>query len=268
MDWKRAGLDVATLGVNEIAGNPFGASPNPAAPPGIVLGPPPDPGRLVDNGAGTLLDPVTGQAYQKDEHGAAIPITNPNVAQQVGADASRAAGFYNQAPGYDAREQSAYNRETGLADTLNSVALGHGPSVAGAQLAVGLDQGARQQLAQAAGASGNNAALARLGAMQNTAGLQAKANQDASLVRAQEVANAQRTLAGLTTTMADQSRGMAGQKIGAAGDLNHLALQGETDRERQQFETDKVRAANDRAQRDRVLDTAGANLQKAGVGGG
>lgn len=203
-----------------------------------LTGPPASEQTLVKNADGTSYDPTTGQTYSyvpgvvgangTASGGYYTGAATPNSAQQVGADFNRANGFFNQVPGYDQREQQAYNQEGNVAAYLNNLVQGSGPSVAGAQLAGGQDQAARQQLAQAAGASGGNAALMRMLAMGNTAGLQAATNQQQAMARVQEERDALAQLAGVTGNMQQQSMGMAGQKISAADALNGLAMQGQS----------------------------------------
>ncbi len=226
--------------------------------PGAVVGPPPSVANLVQNPDGSFYSPDNGQTYHKGADGSMQATAAPNVSQQVGSAASRAAGLYDQAGGYDQREQGAFDREAGLADHLNAVAHGQGPSVAGTQLAIGQEQAANQQLAQAAGASGGNAALARMNAMSNTAQLQAQTNQAAALARAQESTNALNQLAGVTGNMTNQSGGMAGQKISAANALNGLAMNGETNKEDADLEARKANAAGNTGATDKLLKGIGA----------
>lgn len=179
--------------------------------------------------------------------------------------AQRAAGFFNQVPGYDAREAAAYGQEGQLANTLQNQISGTGPTVAGTQLATGLDQGQHQQLAQAAGASGNNAALARMAAMGNTANMAMTTNQNQATARAGEQQNALNQLAGVTGNMQNQSMAMGGQKIGAADTLNQMALGGKENVETSNTATDAANAAADQAHKDGILNTFGS-IVKGKVG--
>lgn len=251
----------------------FGSTPHAAAPPGTLTGPPPAPGRLKytagPNGTQQAVDPVTGQVYVPDGKGGLTAQQTPNVQQQSGLALNRAAGFYGQVPSYDAREAAAYGGEGQTADYLNSIAHGMGPTVAGTQLAVGEDQAARQQLAQAAGASGNNAALARMVAMGNTGLLDANTNQAQALARAGEMTNAINQLAGVQGNMVGQSQAMGGQKLSAADTLNALAMSGEGGHEQNVLDASKTNAAADNAANARWLNMAsGAISGAAGMGGG
>jgi hypothetical protein len=204
---------------------------NVAPPPGILQGAPVSQARLQQRPDGTFFDPVTGQSYSRDPSGQFAPIANPNTAQQVGAAAAGAAGYAGQVPGYDAREAAAYGNEGNLAATLNRMAMGQGPTVAGTQLAGGLDQAARAQLAASSGQGGNAAVLNRMAMAGNLGQLDSQYNQQQAMLRAHEQQGALGQLGQLYGNMQSQSEGMAGQKISAANYLNGLAMQGESGRE-------------------------------------
>ena len=218
-------------------GQAFGVlSPNQSVyspPVSAAEGPPPVPGRLVKNPDGSSVDPATGVVYVQNPDGSMTATHNPNTANQVAANTNRASGFFNQVPGYDQREAGAYGQEQTLANSLNAMASGSGPTVAGNQLVAGQQQAAQQQLAQAAGSSGNNAALARMAAMGNTAQLQANTNQQMAQLRTQEQTNALNSLRQRHRQYgaAVDQPGMSGQKIGAGNALNGLAATGENNQE-------------------------------------
>lgn len=249
-------------------------SPHAAAPPGALTGPPPDPSRLQKNADGTATDPLTGQVYlyhpaHVTPQGVSVPEgyqaqQTPNLVQQSGAALNRGAGFFGQVPGYDQREADAYGREAALGDTLTRMALGTGPTVAGTQLAVGQEQAARAQLAQAAGASGNGAVLSRLAAMGNTAGLQAQTNQQQAVARAGEQMGAIDALGRLTSNMVGQSQAAAGQKIGAGLNLTELALKGQGGHEQMIFDANKAEAEAKQRDKDRWLNF-GESVASAGT---
>lgn len=243
----------------KVLGAAFGPTPKAAPPPGVVTGNvPTDPSKLRPNPDGTLTDLSTGQTYNQtpDGYGGSqlMPVMNPNTAQQVGQASNQAQSFYGQVPGYDQREAGAYNREGNLADSLTNIALGHGPSVAGTQLAIGQEQAARSQLAQAAGSSGNGAALSRLAAMGNTAGLQAQTNQQQALARTNEQMGAYGALGNVTGHMVDQSQAAAGQKIGAGNFLTNQAMGGELAHEGQAVDVNKANVDAKNKDRDRWLN--------------
>lgn len=234
----------------------FGSTPHTAAPPGAASGPPPDPSRLQHRPDGTAVDPVTGQTYVNTPDKGLVAQGTANVQQQSGNALNQAAGFYGQVPGYDQREQAAYGQEGALAGRLNGIVNGTGPTVAGTQLAVGMDQAQRSQLAQAAGASGNGAALARMTAAGNTGQLQAQTNQQQAVARAGEETNAINSLAGLTGNMEGQSAAAAGQKIGAGQALTSMAMGGEGQHESDVLNASKANAAADAASKARWLNMA------------
>lgn len=201
---------------------------HPSGPPGTLSGPPPVPARLVHNADGSATDPVTGQVYVSNGAGGLVAAGAPNLAQQSGTATERAAGFF-------AREPATFGREQSLADTLTALAAGRGPSLAGTQGAITLDQGQRQQLAQAAGASGDNAALARMNAMGNTGALAANAGQTAVLGRTNEELGALGQLGSVTGAMENQT-------LGAGAAAAGLGMQGMSEQERLQYEASKAAA--------------------------
>lgn len=223
------------------AGNPITAlgqafgilSPNASVytPPTAAQGAPPVPGRLTKNPDGSSTDPATGVTYVTNPDGSMTAAHNPNTANQVAANANRAAGFFGQVPGFDQREAGAYQQQQDLAGALTQMVSGNGPTVAGNQLAIGQQQAAEQQLAQAAGASGNNAALARMAAMGNTEQLQSQTNQQAALQRAQEQTTAMNALGNVTGSLEQESAGMGAQKLAAGNAVNGLAATGENNDE-------------------------------------
>lgn len=199
-----------------------------AGPPSTLTGAPPVPGRLIRNADGSATDPVTGQTYVADGKGGLTAAAMPNVAEQAGAAAGRATDFYGNAADVFGQQQS-------LADTLRTLAAGTGPSVAGTQNAIALDQAQKQQLSQAAGASGNNAALAHMNAMANTGALAANANQTGVLGRTAEEMGAINALGGLTGQM-------EGQQLGAGDTLSNLAMGGAKTQEELQYQAAKDKA--------------------------
>ncbi len=98
---------------------------------------------------------------------------------------------------YDQAQAGLGNLAESLQNTISSPAA---PSVAREQLAQTLQANTSAQGAAASGIGGQNAYMARRNAANNVASLNAKAGQDASLLRAQEVANAQQGLAGALGT--------------------------------------------------------------------
>jgi hypothetical protein len=122
------------------------------------------------------------------------------------AEAARAA-----AAAYGSREQSDYNNEAGLADNLQKTVNGTGgPSVAQTQLRQTLSQNLASGLAMGSGSTGTNSVLARYLAAQQTGNAGAAAAEAGAVARAQEIANAQKNLAGLYSDMGSRSAGLFG----------------------------------------------------------
>lgn len=114
------------------------------------------------------------------------------------------------------REQGTFDQQGQLSNLLFAQAQGQGPSVAGAQLGQGLDLINRGQMAQAAGANGQNGVLARYQAMQAAAQQGAALNQQQAIARAQETAHAQALLGQNLGNQAGESSNMYGTVSGAA----------------------------------------------------
>jgi hypothetical protein len=106
--------------------------------------------------------------------------------------------FGSSNSGPSAQQLQAMKDEQALRDRLTRIASGQGPSVAGLQLGQGLEQIDRSLASDAAGTRGAGGVLAHYGAMQAGANATAATNQAAAIARAQEIANANNALAGLT----------------------------------------------------------------------
>ena len=167
-----------------------------------------------------------------------LGVDNPGTSQ-LGTNADE---LRRQQAQYGAREAQNYAGESGLAAGLQRTINGTaGPSVAETQLTQGLDQNNAAMLAAGAGASGQNAVLARYQARQAQGEQAAHMQQAAAVLRAQQVAAAQQQLAQLRAAMGGQSIGLFGTTL--AGGLNYDQLKAQLDQ------------AN--AQRDTVLGAAG-----------
>ena len=183
------------------------------------------------------------------------PVSSAPATQQQQTDQASAAG-------YAGREQSGYNAQQQLADSLWNTINGKGPSVADIRLQQALDQGLKQSMAMGAGATGQNAVLARFLAGQGYD--PAQAAQAGALLKAQETQNAQQQLQGLTGTMAGESGNLYGANLSNGLGYANLANQ--------------INEAN--AQRSQQAETAGLNAlagagslffgaaPKIGIGGG
>lgn len=145
---------------------------------------------------------------------------------------------------YGAREAQNYAGESNLAGSLGRTIAGTGgPSVAQTQLRQGLDTSNADMLAAGAGASGQNAVLARYQARQQQGEQAARMQQAAALLRAQEVAQAQQQLAALRAAMGGQSIGLYGANL--QGGFSYDQLKAQMDQQN--------------AQRDTLLGAAGLN---------
>ncbi len=201
-------------------GSAFGVSGSTAAPTGA--GTPND--LVLDAKSGLYYSPTTQNFYQKGADGTFTTMRDPNVASAVASFYGAGNAFTEKAQPYAEDYRNVFGQETGLANSLqNTISNPGAASVAHEQLNQALQANEAAQLSQAAGASGGNAFLARRGAANNIAGLDAKAGQDAALLRAQEVAAAQNNLGGLLGQQADQSKTMYGTNTGYGLDYNKLA---------------------------------------------
>jgi hypothetical protein len=164
----------------------------------------------------------------------------PTAANQVASTGQLSRNEQDATAGYRTREGQDYANQAEFAGHLRALASGRGPTVAGTQLAIGMDQAANQQLAQAAGAGGSNGALARMQAMKNTGTMQAATNQQAALARAAEASEANRALGATLTNMGNQSAGMTKQATDAAQNYNKQANDLEAAREGLSLDADKA----------------------------
>lgn len=160
-----------------------------------------------DPTTGLFFDPRTGTSYT-DANGT-VPVTDPNVAQQVATNFARSQQFLGQLSGVQ-QQQGA------LAHNLSNVISGGTPSVAGMQLQGGLDSIAAQQQSQAAGVSGGMHPLAQLLAMRNTGQAQIGLNNAAGMARVQEQAGARNQLGELLSQQAGTNATLGGGMAGLA----------------------------------------------------
>lgn len=117
---------------------------------------------------------------------------------------------------YNQQYGQAFQDQTRVANGYDAVINGTAPSVAQTQLQQGVGQIAAQQQAQASGATGQNAAIARIAAMQNTGAAQAQANQAAAVQRAAEIDAARRAKAGIAAQQAGEAGSMYGANLSGA----------------------------------------------------
>lgn len=105
-------------------------------------------------------------------------------------------------------------RQLGLVQGLEDTIAGKAPSVAEIQLRDAADRNIAQQYAMAASARGQNIGLAQRGAAQNAAGIGAQLGRDASLLRAQEIAQARGLLGGVLAQGRDSDINLATNQAG------------------------------------------------------
>jgi hypothetical protein len=267
-DWLGAGADLATGGLYTGAkdayhlGKKIYNSTQVSGPAGIA-GATAHPERLVqDQTTGLYFDPSNGQVYS-DSSGQ-VPVTNPNVAQQVASNYATGRAFLDQLGTFRQQQQQAFAGQTGLADSLRGTIAGAGPSVAQNQLIQGLGSISADQMSQAAGASGNNAALARMNAMNNTAKAETAYNQAQGLVRANEVAHAQDALANVLGAQANEGLGGYGTAGGLGATFAGLAEKGQAT---QQGMDAAAKAANAKANQQWITGLAKAGGDALSGGG-
>jgi len=134
-------------------------------------------------------------ASQTAQADASRPIT---VGAATGQAAKIDTGAANQARGL----------QTALGSQLLAASQGQGPSAAQAQMTKATDAAVAQQLGLAASSRGNPA-IALRNAAANTAQITQGAATDSSILRAQEIQNAQGQLGALSTNLRGQDIGLA-----------------------------------------------------------
>jgi hypothetical protein len=192
-----------------------------------------DPGNWQKQPDGTWYSPELNQYFTGDPFGpggtaGVKEIQNPNVATQVATNAKRSQDFLGRIKQDDAEHGQIFGDQTGLVKSLQGSINGTAPSVAQNMLGQATDSMNRNQLAGASGIGGQNAFAARRQAMQNIALGQARENQSKSLLRAQEIADSQRTLAGTLGTMGNSTDRRTQTNVGAATNFSEQAAKGQS----------------------------------------
>lgn len=176
---------------------------------------------IYDSSTGVYLDPRTGAA-SLDPYGTQA-VSNPSLVEQAKRNLAVSHGLLGQLAGYGKQFTDAVGGEQALSRHLADVIAGNSPSVAQAQLQQGLGRIRQEQDSMASGTGGSNAALARMNASANVGNAQANANQSAALIRAQEVAQAERNQGAVLGNIAGQSAGMYGTNLSGAGTFSGQA---------------------------------------------
>jgi hypothetical protein len=141
----------------------------------------------------------------------------------VGPNLAISGGLYGNAAQAGQVAGANIQQQQGLVNSLGQVVAGTAPSVAQNQLTQGLGAIQVGQQSQAAGASGQNGALANTVAAQQMQQAQAQANQQAALIRAQEVAQARTQQAGVLANIGGEAGQSQGQNLQAAGQAGQTA---------------------------------------------
>jgi len=160
-----------------------------------------------------------------------------------------------QAEAYRAREARDYANTNRYVGRLWNVVNGSAPSAAQRQLVANVDQIQRGANSLAAGAEGNNAGIARYGAILSGGDAMAAANQAAGIQQAQEIADAQRQIGAAYDAQGRRSAGLYGTAAGIGLNYDQIAAQ-------KQAANQKAEAAATGG----LLSTAGT-LGAAAIGG-
>lgn len=186
----------------------------------------------LDPSTGVYIDPVSG-ATSMDPMGQSA-VTNPSLVQQAKRNLAVSHGLLDTLGKYGQQFDQSISGEQALSRHLNDVIAGQAPSVAQEQLQQGVGQIRQQADSMASGASGANAGLARLQAIQTGGAATAQANQQAALLRATEQAQAVQNQGAVLGNIAGQASNMyatntsgAAQFSGQAG--NEAAQQAQID---------------------------------------
>jgi hypothetical protein len=142
------------------------------------------------------------------------------VTAATAEDRQRSQEFFRYLQMLQQNYQQALSQQQSLGRSFDNVIAGRGPSVAGTQLQEGVGNIRHAVSAQAAGAGGNNAAASNYGAIQALAAAQAKANQDAAMLRAKEVADARTGKAVLLNQEQAATGNLFGPTIGGGTTLS------------------------------------------------
>lgn len=186
-------------------------------------------GSAPHSSADSVFDPTTGLYYNRrngmwsTDPGGVNVVASPNLQNQAGQSIALANGLQNRFAQLSGRYDQAYADQGAFVDQLGRVISGGAPSVAGGQLQQGLGQIQAQQNSMASGYSGVNAFAARVATMQNAQRAGSTANQDASLLRAHEIAAARNTLGETLAGRVQGSGNMASETMRGGVALRGLA---------------------------------------------
>lgn len=199
----------------------YGKLEGEGAPPGVAGAATSGQPVVYDPGTGLYVNQATG-AVSTDAAGQ-HPVNDPSLATQATRNLATSGQFLQGLGSYAQQYNGTLANENSLGAHLNATINGTAPSVAQSQLEQGLAQIAQQQQAQASGATGSNAALARTDAAANTGAAQAATNAQEAGVRANEVAGAETAESGLLNNEANQVQQAKGTDVNAAENFSGLA---------------------------------------------
>lgn len=126
------------------------------------------------------------------------------------------------------QEQAARANQSDFIRQLQAQMRGEGPSLANLQLQQATDRNIAQQMGQAASQRGVNPALAARVAMNNIAGVNQQAAQDAAIIRQQEMLNAQQQLGGAISGQRQGDLAATDRDLGAKMGREQLGVQQQT----------------------------------------
>lgn len=219
-DYAKKAIDPGGLLFNQgVPNQPGVGTPGQGGPPS---------GFVHDPETGLYYDPTSGMSFT-DPQGTHV-VADPNLAQQVAANFSRANSIFGNA-------NQVYGQQRDALARLSAAAAGKGPSAATMAGGVAMNQIADDQLSQASGVGGASAPLARLMAARNTAAAQTGVGNQVIMGRVNEQTQARNSLSDLLNAMASQ-------QLTAGTNLASLSDKGQETLQTLQSERDKANAEN------------------------
>ena len=197
-------------------------------------------------------DPTTGlfldsQGNAFVDPSGTVASTDPGLNAQAQRSLSASNDLYAKLAQYQQNYQQANQGQTQLGAALDRTISGTAPSVAQTALDASTDQIGRNLTSEAAGATGENAGLARYAAIQGTGTAQAQAASSAAQLRAQEVAQAEQAKGGVLAQQAAAAGNFYGSTLGGATGAANTAEAGaatQANINEQESAADKALAGN------------------------
>lgn len=169
---------------------------------------------IFDPNTGAYVDNVTNKVFL--DPAGTRQATDPSLVSQTQGNLQRANQLFASFGRDHARFAQTFGQEGQTVRELDRTIRGETPSVAGAQLQRGAEAGRRAAESMASGANGTSAPLARYAAIQEGGQQIANANAASAQVRAQEVADAEKTKAAIQQGMANQANAASGLALTGA----------------------------------------------------